>query len=190
MTEEVGKLRARVAELEVALKYFLDRTWFYLISDTLPDSDFVSMDARVGDLRRAASLISQIVPERTPEQRAAFDQLLRDDGELYDVGGNKLSEKALEAALLAGPIDDDCDFFDTVAGFIAMSDEENRMVLRSAITAYLSALKAEGMVIVPSEPTEAMMRSAIMVRVMQENQGYKDTAEIYRAMLSAHEDGK
>jgi hypothetical protein len=82
---ELETLRERVAELEVAMKYFLDRTWFNLISDTLPDSHVVSMDARVGDLRRAASLLSDLPDaERTPEQRAALDELLRDDGELYD----------------------------------------------------------------------------------------------------------
>jgi DNA-binding transcriptional ArsR family regulator len=94
-----------------------------------------------------------------------------------------LSEKALEAA---------------AAEILSMKPiADGRMAARSAITAYLSALKEEGLVIVPSEPTEAMRAAA---DGELDCAGANDLIEVelrdalgvrvYRTMLSAYEDGK
>jgi hypothetical protein len=80
--------RKRIAELEEALKYFLDRTWFNLVSDTLPDNHVVSMDARIGDLRRAALLLSEQTETPVEETgdvervKAAIMACLKRGGEL------------------------------------------------------------------------------------------------------------
>lgn len=57
-----------------------------------------------------------------------------------------LDENALEQALLAEPKNGE-DWFDTVAGATGFTDEENRTLLRCAISAYLKALEGAGMVI-------------------------------------------
>ena len=62
----------------------------------------------------------------------------------------KIDEEALEKAFLAEPQSGE-DWFDTVAGATGLTDEENRTLLRCAITAYLTALEAKGLVIVPRE---------------------------------------
>jgi len=58
----------------------------------------------------------------------------------------KIDEEALEKAFLAEPQSGE-DWFDTVAGATGLTDEENRTLLRCAITAYLTALEAKGYVI-------------------------------------------
>jgi precorrin-6x reductase len=74
--------------------------------------------------------------------------------------------------------------------------EEYLLAGRAAITAYLSALKAEGLVIVPVEPTEAMLAAGresatpVLVAGPIQPQLRARLAMQYRAMLSAHEDGK
>lgn len=57
---------------------------------------------------------------------------------------------------------------------------------RAAITAHLSALQAQGMVIVPKKPTISMVvegRNGGEVPV--DHQGRTDVAAIYRAMITA-----
>ena len=58
----------------------------------------------------------------------------------------QIDEEALEDALLAEPKNGE-DWFDTVAGATGLTDEENRTLLRTAISAYLTALEAKGYVI-------------------------------------------
>lgn len=57
------------------------------------------------------------------------------------------------------------------------------------IPAFVKALKAEGMVIIPREPTEAMVDAASSG---YDSAGYgitdSDAASAYRAMITAHED--
>jgi hypothetical protein len=85
---ELETLRARVAELEAGLKPMSD-AWAKLQSDGgINDPERPSHGTGIikqKHLRRAASLLSDTPEaERTPEQRAALDELLREDGELYD----------------------------------------------------------------------------------------------------------
>ena len=56
----------------------------------------------------------------------------------------------------------------------------------------VTALSEKGMVIVPKEPTEAMLidGSASLRNFYSEDGPYPRTKAVYRAMLSAHEDGK
>jgi hypothetical protein len=64
-----------------------------------------------------------------------------------------------------------------------------RDAAHAAITAYREHLKAEGMVIIPREPTEAMVDAASSG---YDSAGYgitdSDAASAYRAMITAHED--
>jgi hypothetical protein len=70
---ELETLRARVAELEDAIRAIIHADER---GQGTPFAEAMSY---------AASLLSAPPDaERTPEQRAALDQLLRDDGELYD----------------------------------------------------------------------------------------------------------
>lgn len=69
-----------------------------------------------------------------------------------------IDDEALEKAFLAEPKNGE-DWFDTVAGATGLTDEENRILLRAAITAYLTTIEAKGLVIVPVEPTDELLMS-------------------------------
>lgn len=56
--------------------------------------------------------------------------------------------------------------------------------LEDGIRAYLSALEAQGLKIVPVEPTEAMVNASISV---YNGAGQAEPAEVYAAMLNAVE---
>jgi hypothetical protein len=111
---ELETLRSRVAELEEALKPFAEfadaettfkRNWGYADAPMLQ----VACGGKIyivdwTDFHRAASLISD-PPEAEPrhsdtaEQRAAFDELLRADGELYDDAKPDVVERACNPLL-------------------------------------------------------------------------------------------
>jgi hypothetical protein len=51
----------------------------------------------------------------------------------------------------------------------------------------LKRLEAEGMVIVPREPTEAMLRAGMSVRSDSDNLQIPNAYRAYRAMITAYE---
>jgi len=54
------------------------------------------------------------------------------------------------------------------------------IAVSAAISAYLSSLEAKGMVVVPSEPTEAMIQAGQDVEPL-----HSTSADFYRAMIAA-----
>lgn len=54
-----------------------------------------------------------------------------------------------------------------------------------AATAALTALEASGVRLVPDKPTEHMERQMVDLRAIQDNQGWKDTVDIYRTGVAA-----
>jgi DNA-binding transcriptional ArsR family regulator len=91
-----------------------------------------------------------------------------------------LSEKALEAA-----VESVCE---------AMRENRVSRLHHDAVRAVLKALEAEGLVIVPSEPTEVMKyygaRNMFKSGHSPSRRDKEIIASIYRVMLSAHDDGK
>lgn len=73
-------LPKRVGELEEGARWIASHDNFGLTDGTQATRKCI--DALV---QRAASLLSSTPEERTPEQKAALDELLKDDDELYDV---------------------------------------------------------------------------------------------------------
>ena len=95
----------------------------------------------------------------------------------------KIDEEALEKAFLAEPQSGE-DWFDTVAGATGLTDEENRTLLRCAITAYLTALEAKGLGVLPLRPTEEMLERARDDNLVPFASRWH-AREIYRTMVSA-----
>ena len=53
------------------------------------------------------------------------------------------------------------------------------------VDAQLAALEAAGVRLVPAQPTEHMEREMVTLRGIQDNQGWKDTVDIYRTGVAA-----
>ena len=58
----------------------------------------------------------------------------------------------------------------------------------AALATFRQWMEENGLVCVPREPTEQMQRDGMTVRGIQDNQGYKNTAEIYEVMIAAAPD--
>lgn len=55
----LDEAQERAERAEAALRPFADRPWVELLSDDLSPNHLISMDARVGDLRRAAQTLKE-----------------------------------------------------------------------------------------------------------------------------------
>lgn len=55
----LDEAQQRAERAEAALRPFADRPWVELLSDDLSPNHLISMDARVGDLRRAAQTLKE-----------------------------------------------------------------------------------------------------------------------------------
>ncbi|EKS29312.1 hypothetical protein [Afipia felis] len=92
-----------------------------------------------------------------------------------------LSSRAIEAgarAIVAAEYDEEFYPFET------SSKAEQQLALKQA-EAFLAALAAEGMVLVPKDPTSAMLKAG--ARSYYDENSWQPS-RIYRAMLSAHQE--
>lgn len=89
---------------------------------------------------------------------------------------DQLNEKALDAAADVAYTHHEL--------WARTSGSPTDLAIRSIISAYLSALEAQGLKIVPVEPTEAMVNASISV---YNGAGQAEPAEVYAAMLNAVE---
>jgi hypothetical protein len=82
--------------------------------------------------------------------------------------------------------------FDVVMSAKGMPNYENpeyeRWLFDASISAFRTWLAYEGLVVVPKLPSEDQFRAGSTFRFTVETHGYKDTAGIYEAMISAAPD--